>query len=304
MCLAMLASCATGKKSTGGDSLVDDNFDDGGDDVRRQGDSFVHSLSQNSLTSKTINKSSVAKVARSLANSLKGSDQSVKGKLESLIAAERLSGKSLNSILNRVRKLSELELKRGVDREIADEVKLEVGVAALQSKNYAMMDFMLLPLKKSKKAIVRAGALNALGVMHLKEGRVPEAVQLFHEALKSKSDFEAAQLNLGFIALKNGDQATAKKMFNRVPRDWFSDYGLLIAARQTNDLAEVDSLCESILKKRSHKPTLFSCGLYEWYAKKNASKAKKLIEKAASMSGGDPKWSEQGYRVLGEIQAR
>lgn len=261
---------------------------------------FVVSLSNNNMTSLTVDGAKAEKALDRASNIKEGSDIKMKAQLAEKIAAQRLSRKGMGAVLGTAKKLADIEMKKGVQNEISPKVKLEIGIAAIYSQNYAMAEFMLDPLSTSKNRTVAAGALNALGVMTLKEGRVPEAMQLFKKSLSMVSDYEAAMLNMAFTALKYGDLDTARKMLGRLKIDWFSDYGKLVFSRQTGNDGEVKRLCEKLLKE-NHKPSVFSCGLQAWYQEKNPKKARELINKALQMRGGPNAWEQKGYKILEQI---
>ena len=302
-----LQNCATdsdksGGDKKGGDSEESKDDDDGDVDTKKQsGSTFVHSLSNSSLTSWTVSRSKADDISKGLLEDAKGPDEKIKGLLASLIATQRLSGQPIQTVLESGRRLADIELKAGVNNEIPDTAKLEIALAAVQSKNFAMFDFMITPLLTAKDSKIRAGALNAMGVVTLDEGRIPEAVQYFKKALKSDSDYQPAMLNMGFVALLYGDADTAKSMLNRVRPDWYTKSGQLVIARQSGEKATATKLCAKLMP-RSHKPTVFNCGLHEWLSNNSAVKAKELINKALKLKGGPPSWDERGYEVLNAIR--
>ena len=301
----VLVSCATGgkKKKVGGSKAVSkasENFDDA-EEERESGSTLVSSLSNNPMTSKVVSGGNAEKALSRISGSMKGTDAQKKVKLKSKIAAQRLSRKSLSQVLSSARSLADIEMKSGLKKGLPSSVKLEIGIAAMMNKNFAMADFMLLPLKSSKNRKIAAGAYNALGVLALKEGRIPEAVKFFESALSKSSNYEAAMLNLGFVALNGGDLDTAKKMLNRVKPDWYTESGLLILARRQGNSSAAEAKCKKIMGKRKHKPTYFNCGLNAWFGEKNAKKARNLINSALKMRGGNTNWDQKGYKILEKI---
>jgi lipopolysaccharide biosynthesis regulator YciM len=302
----MLVNCATtsdkaGEGDDGDVKEVDKSEQDDGDRGKQSGSTFVNSLSNSSMTSWTVKRSRAESISKKLLDDAKGSDEKMKELLSSLVATQRLSGQNFPAVLETGRRLADVELKAGANKEIPDTAKLEIALAAAQASNFAMFDFMITPLLTSKDSKIRAGALNALGVITLDEGRVPEAVQYFKKALKSDSDYRPAMLNLGFVALQYGDLDTAKSMLTRVRQDWFAKSALLVIARQSGDKSETTSLCTKLLP-RSHKPTVFNCGLNEWLSNNSSAKARDLINKALKLKGGPPSWDEKGYEALNNIR--
>ena len=264
---------------------------------------FVQSFANNPMTSHTVNKSKADQVAAKLESGMQGSKEKDKRGLEGLVSARRLAGKPLDEVINTAKHIAEIEMRRSVDKDISDDLKLEIAIAAMQNGKYALADFYLDQLvSKSKDASAKAGALNALGVIATRQDRIPEAVSLFKEALKVNSGYKAAKLNLGFLALGGGDFSLAKRMLSDMQGDWFVDSGLLIVARLENDSSRTDSLCAKVLgKKPDHKPTLFNCGVFEWQNKRNAEKAKEYLTKSVKVQGGQGSWDEKAYRLIGNI---
>ena len=306
--LSSLLSCAGDKKATvdkpntgseePADSQPDDNVS-----VSATRKNFVQSFSNNQLTSHTVSKSKADQVAAKIESNMQGAKDKDKRSLEGLVSARRLAGKPLDEIMNSARQIAEIEMSKSVDKDISDDLKLEIAIAAMSNGKYALADFYLDQLvSKSKDANAKAGALNALGVIAIRQDRFPEAVALFKEALKVNSGYKAAKLNLGFLALGGGDFGLAKRMLNEMQGDWFVDSGLLVVERLENDNAKADGLCSKVLAKKSeHKPTLFNCGLHEWQGKRNAEKAKEFLTKAVKARGGKPGWDEKAYRLIGNI---
>ncbi len=302
----LLWSCASTdeeKGSVGGTGLIQRPSGGGNSEGYRRGQSLTHSLSNNKLTNRIVSRSNAKEVSNRLKGSVKGQDAKSKEALEGMVSAQRLSGVSVETIFKSVRQIADIELKKGVNNDVRDQIKLEVGLAALTQKNYALAEFMLEPLLTSKLAKVKAGAANALGIMAQKEGRIPEAVQMWKTALKAEPGYQAALLNLGFTSLEYGDFETARKMLTRLPEDWFTLSGLIVVNRLRGKNAEVKRLCDIVLKQKpNHKPSVFNCGLFEWQANKNAKKARSMINKAIKLPGGPQSWEQKGFRVLEDIK--
>lgn len=249
---------------------------------------MVNSLSNNSLTSYTVSDGKAEGLAAKFAG---GKD---KKSLESKISAERLARKSVSQVMADAKKLAELEMEKSAGRSISEDVKLEVALAAIGSKNYSLAEYYLQDLTSSKDAKARAGAYNALGVIALKDDRVPEAVLYFKEALKANGNYKPALLNLGFVALKGGDTAVAKKALDSMQSDWFVQYGMITVARLEGNESKASEACDRVLKQEAgHKPALFNCALLEYQNKKNLDKAKDLVGKASKAKGGESGWDSR-----------
>lgn len=307
--LFAIGSCAGDKKKdkgeavSGGDSEpADSPAQDDSVSVSAGRKNLIQSFSNNRLTSRTVNRSKADQLAAKLESAVQGKDKD-KRSLEGLLSARRLAGKPIDDVIATARHIADLEMRKSVDRDVSDDLKLELALAAMQASKYAMADFYLDQLiTKSKDANAKAGAFTALGVIAVRQDRIPEAVAFFKEALKANSGYKAAKLNLGFLALSGGDLGLAKRMLSDVQDDWFVDSGLLIVARLEGDNGRADSLCSKVLAKRSdHKPTLFNCGLHEWQGKRSAEKAKEYLNRAVKARGGEGSWDEKAYRLIGNI---
>jgi tetratricopeptide (TPR) repeat protein len=304
--LLILTSCATsGDKdednikadSRGGDSKIEDNSSSGGGGVSAERNTFTNSWSNNQLTSHTINASKAEQQVEGLPLNSKE-----KKTLEGRLSAERLAKKSTAAALSSAKRIAEMEMERGASRQISDEVKLDLALAAINNKNFAFAEYFLTELFESKNARVKAAAYNALGVVALRDNRVPEAVAYFKESLKVISSYKPALLNLGFAALKGGDIDTAKRAFSSMQDDWFVQYGMISVARLEGQDKRADELCDRVLKKEpGHKAALFNCGLHEHQANRDYNKARSLLEKSGKARGGEPGWDEQAFRMITQV---
>src|SRR5690606_38649280 len=111
---------------------------------------FVNSFSNNQLTSHTV---SIGK-ADSLAAKFQGGKD--KKSLESRISAERLARKSSAQVLSVAKRLADLEMEKGAGRTVSEDVKLEIALAAISSKNYSLAEYYLQDLIGSKDAKAKA----------------------------------------------------------------------------------------------------------------------------------------------------
>ena len=263
--------------------------------VSAQRATLINSLTNNSLTSRTISLGKAEQQASRLSPNAKD-----KKTLEGRISALRLAKKPVNSLLDAAKKLADLEMKRGgVNNQIDDDVKLELAIGAVNSKKFALAEYYLQNLFSSKSAKVRAGAYNLTGVIALRNGRIPTAVVNFKESLKNISSYRPAQLNLGFIALRGGDVSTSKRAFSSMQSDWFVQTGLVTISRLEGNQNRVQSLCSKLLS-RNHKPTLYNCGLHEFQVKKNYKQAKVLMNKAVK-ARGNKEWDTAIYKMITKV---
>lgn len=265
-----------------------------------KGKSFVHSLNNNPLTSRMISFKTANRIAVDMSKSSKSN--SLQG-FKNLIAAQRLAGAPISQILGLLKKLAAFVKKKNKANKIPEESLLELGLSALQHRQYGMAVFQFQSLLNAKNRRVRAGAYNAMGLIALREGRVPEAVEYWQQALKSASRYQASLLNLGFMSLKFGHFEAAKRYLSKVSGDWFAKSGLLVSNRLMNRTGVTSRICAKLLSSHpDHKPTVFNCGIHEWQSNNNIQKAKKLIGRALKMQGGPSAWDNHGYKILGSVQ--
>lgn len=292
---ALAVACTTTEKQQ--ETPSQGAADDAGGDESGQSRAIVsanrvtltNSWSNNPLTSQTINRGK----AESESQSIDGKD---KRSLEGKASAMRLAGKSGSSMLAIAKRIAEAEMEKAPNKEIDAALKLEIALGAMSSREFALALYFLEDIAADKKAPVRvrAGAFNAMGVIALKEDRIPEAVVEFRQSLKEDPNYKPAKLNLAFTALKGGGIPTAKSLLGDMQNDWFVRYGLISVERMEGDTGKAVDLCERVLdKESSHKAALFNCGLVEGQNKRNLSKALEFIERASKAKGGEAGWDER-----------
>ncbi len=312
-----LTSCATtegGKKKKEGKesaSSKDDDDDDSGKKGGRDDESysssgsgtFVYSLSNNGLTPYTVNSAKAKNNADDLEGKLKNPTGKDRKDLVALMAAKRLAGEGVVPVFNIAKRLMIVEMKEDIKREMPEVAMLELALASIQSKQIPMAEHWIGKLLRSKNPKTKAAAYTAEGMIALLDNRLPEAVAFWNDALKAKSDYEPARLNIGFTALKYGDYKTAKAMFEGVNRDWFVMTGQMQAERLADNSNEAASLCKTILEKKpNYKPALFSCALNEYQGLGNLAKARTDLEHIGKLSGGPSTIDEKSFLVLGKIE--
>lgn len=269
----------------------------------RTGSTYVHSLSNNPMTSRIAAVNKATAYANKISQQTRGPKGQTISNFESLIAAERIARVPLARLLKHMRRLAEITRKGTKHQKVSELARLEIAVAAVQQNQYGMANFLLNDLKLAKNKKVKAGAFNAIALLAMRDGRVPEAVSFWKESLKAHSTYVPALLNLGFVSLMFGHFEATKRFLSQVEGDWFSESGLLVAERLMNNTQETSRLCTKILKTHAkHKPTLFNCGVHEWQSNKNVAKAKQLIGKALNTRGGPNSWDNRGYRVLESVR--
>lgn len=261
---------------------------------------LINSLSNNSLTSRTIDRSRAADFAGQHSGT-RSKDINTVG---AAIAALRLSGQSVNEAMANARVIADLEMAKNVDREIPEHVQLELGLIGLQTGRLGFAEYWLDRLLKSKSSTIRASAINAKGIMAIRMDRIPEAVVLFKEALAVNNEYRPALLNIGFLALQGGDVATAKRALAGMQDDWYVESGLISVLRLEGESEKAEGLCDRVLAKRPrHKPTLINCGINSWQGRKDYKKARDYLNRALAVAGGAAAWDEKTGRLLGAIDS-
>lgn len=261
---------------------------------------FVNSYSNNPFTSKTINRAAAASQAEKLSATIKDGNTPT---LFAFVSASRLAGRSLSDAVSASRIIVDQTVRRGgVGRELSDSVRLELAIHALYGGKLAFAETMLEFVLKAKDPRLRAAAHNLIGVIALRQDRIPEAVFAFKEALKEENSFVAARLNLGFLALYGGDFGLARKMLGDMQEDWFVQSGLLIIDRMTGDVSKADAHCANVLKsKPNHKPTLYNCALHAFQGKQNYKEARDLLNRMLKIQGGLVSWDNKAGFALGQV---
>jgi tetratricopeptide (TPR) repeat protein len=261
---------------------------------------LVNSISNNGLTSKSIDRSRAADFAGQHGG---GRSKDINA-VAAAIAAHRLAGHSFNEAMGDAKVIADLEMAKNVERDIPELVQLELGLIGVQTGRLAFAEFWLDKLIKSKNATIRASAMNAKGVMAVRMDRIPEAMVMFKEALGASNDYKPALMNIGFLALQGGDAATAKKALGSMQDDWYVQSALVTVFRLDGEVDKADGVCDQILAKRpKHKPTLINCGINAWQGKKDYKKARDYINKALAVVGGLAIWDEKSSKLLGAIDA-
>ena len=280
----------------------DDDDDESGGSFKGSGDrtsprsTLTQSLSNNILTSQTINISKAGQIVDKM--------QSGKGKgfFEEKLSAERLARRGVGPVMATARRVAALEMEKGATNSLSDPVKLEIALAAMAAKNYYLAEYLLPLLVESKLPRVKAGAHNALGVMALIADRVPEAVLYFKESLKIVENYKPAMLNLGVSALKGGDLALAKRYLGDMQNDWFVQVNMITIARLEGNNSKAGELCSKLVSKYpDHKAALFNCALFELQNKEAYAKARSYAEKATRAKHGEAAWDEKVFNLTNTI---
>ncbi len=264
---------------------------------------FTYSLGNNPLTSKTVNAAKAKEFADELEAKLNQPSAKDRKDLIALMASKRLSGQGIGSVFQVAKKLMVVEMKEDIRREMPEVAQLELALASLHSRQFSMAEHWIEKLMDSKNEKTKAAALTAKGMIAQLDNRLPEAVALWNEAIKIRSDYEPARLNIGFTALRFGDFRTAKAMLAGMDADWFVQTGQMQAERLADSPKEAAELCNSIFAKRkSYKPAMFSCALNDYQGLNNPAKARIELEQIAKTEGGPTTIDEKAYLTIGRIE--
>ena len=261
---------------------------------KKYGSTMITSLSNSGFTSRRVNKES--------ASSLAAGEAKTRQELEASLFSQRLAYSSLDLVIQKAKAVVAEELKKGVENDLSETLKLELALAAVQAKNAGFARLYLNQLSSSKNPKIRAGAINAAGVMALIAGDIPDSVVLFKEALAASPNYPAALFNLGFVSLKFGDFEGARAYLEPLGDDWYAQSGILVAVRNLGDNARADGICSRLLGKYSNnKMILFNCGLYFLQNKGDKAKARDLVTKAVKLEGGQQRWDDDAYKILEKL---
>ncbi|MCX6131605.1 MAG: hypothetical protein NTX25_21410, partial [Proteobacteria bacterium] len=303
----LLSSCATTSKTDSSpDSASESKDSKKADDETVISSNFVtlsYSLSNNSLTSKTINVAKAKEIADDLESKLANPTAKDRKDLIALIAAKGLAGQGVGPAFQTAKKLMLVEMREDIRHEMPEVAQLELALAAIQSRQFPMAEHWIGKLQSSKSDKIRAAALTARGMIAMIDGRLPEATALWNEALGQKKDYEPARLNIALTALRYGDHRTAKAMLSGLSEDWFVLTAMIQIERLADNPKEAAQLCASIMeKKKNYKPALFSCALNEYQGLGNLAKARNALEALAKTDGGPASLDERAYLTISKIE--
>jgi len=263
----------------------------------------VSSNSNNPLSGFAVSRSKAEESVQKLEAAVRDKNAHDQGNFLGLMTAQRLAGMSTEKVIATGKRLAELEMKKNVERELPDAGKLEIALTAIRANQFGMAEHFIGMLLKSKNARIRAGAYNAEGIMAMHDGRLPEAMVAWNEALKLVNDYQPALFNAGFVALKHGDYKTAKQMLGGLQENWFAASGLIVAERLSGDSGKASSLCDRVLGKEPHyKVGLYNCGLLEFQNVKNYDKAKSYLNRAVKEKGGKGDFDERAYKFISKME--
>ena len=297
------ASTAGSKRSgaMGSNDNTADDLDEGfGDDSASlpSGQTLMLSLGKNSYAQPRLSLQRVNERADALASKQRLS----KVDLENLIMLQGLARRPFGEIWENAQKLS--RMLKG-NKGISDLLKLNLGIAALRSRKYAIADYFLTPLTTARMGRIKASANNAIGIMYMLEENYQEASLAFKRALSASSAYLPAAFNLGMLQLRFGNFAMARRTLGDIQPDWFINASMLVIERHLGNVARANSLCKKVLQQKpNHKMSKLNCAIIEFEENKNYKKARKLLQEAAKISGGGEFWENVIYKLLEEIDTK
>ena len=305
--LVVSTACAStaGSKKSGSlrsDDNIADDLDEGFDGEETStpsGPTLMLSLGKNSYAKPRL---SMQKINERI-DTLTSKQRPNKADLENLIMLQCLARRPFGEIWVHAQKLS--RMLKG-NKGISNMIKLNLGVAALRSRKYAIADYFLDPLATElRSGRIKASANNAMGVMYLLEQNYQEASLAFKRALSASSAYLPAAFNLSMLQLRFGNFAMARRTLGDIPPDWFINASMLIIERHLGNIARANGLCKKVLQQQpNHKMSKLNCAIIEFEENKNYKKARKLLQEAARISGGGGLWENVIYRLLEEIDTK
>ena len=303
----LLSACATFSKqnedagSAEADNFVNESNNFANEDSSRYaaGSTLVLSLGRNKYSSPKV---SLTKINENIDRLASKQRLTIKD-LEHLIALQSLARKPFWEVWTNAQKLS--RLIQG-NKGISETARLDIGIAALKAGRYSIAEYFLGPLTtESKFAKIRASAANAIGIMYILERNYQEAAIYFRKSLSSFSSYMPAILNLGFLKLKFGNFASARRTLGIAPSDWFTNTGMIVIERHLGNISRANSLCATVLKRNpNHKMSKVNCAIIEFKENKNYKRARKLLQEAAKIHGGGEARENLIYKLLEEIDTK
>lgn len=269
-----------------------------------QTNTLTTSLSSNRMTSKTVDKKNIGRLAEQLRSATMSRGAKAYGELISYLAIDRLNGGNLQSAFSIAKQIVSIEMQKDIRRNLPEISQLDLALISIQARKLSMAEYWLNQIAKSKRPILRAAELNARGIIALIDNRLPEAVDFWNQSLRFKSDYEPARLNLGFMALTYGDFSTARKMLYGLNADWFVKSGIIQAERLANNTRKVNSLCNDFDERSARtKPVLLSCALNTYQGLGNAGDAIKQLNDLLDISGGPESLDKTARQLIGRIKS-
>lgn len=260
---------------------------------------FVYSLFYPQITGQSLDEKKAKSKAIAIRSSFEKTKMITPENLEKFVSFQRIAKISLDETLNDLKKMSQISSGK-LDLNLSETMRLNLALIAIQSKKIAMAEFYLSDLTTSNSKTIAAAAFNALGLSAFWDERFPEALLFFQKAIETNSSFQAASLNLGFLALKLGHLDLARKHLTGLDH-WYASLGLITVARLSEDEKSAAEHCVNLNAKNS-KIAFINCSLLEAQNQKNQAKAKETIKKAVSISIASKEINDLAQKLLTKIK--
>lgn len=309
---SIMVSCATGKKKQDPDSETTpgrgnvEPQDSGSGSISAERRLVIQSLGRDALMQHPINRQKVDQLVAKLTPLIQSgkADHRV---LEVYLSAQRLGSHNLSEQAGTARAIADQAMRKNVDFELPSPIRLELAISAAESGKLALAEFFLDPLFKSKEGRIRAGAFNLLGVIAVKQERIPEAVVAFQESLKSANDYRPAKINLGMLALDGGDFNLARSLLSESGDNALVASGEVTIVRFKDSPERAAELCKSASSKHpDFKPLLFNCALNDLQGRRDLPRAKEYLSRMIRAPGTDrraEKYNDRAQRLSMALDA-
>lgn len=127
------------------------------------------------------------------------------------------------------------------------------------------------------------GTYNNMGVSFLTQGKAPEAIEKFKQAVALESTHYEANYNLGWIALNSGDYQLAADSFTNAlkskPGETGAKLGLAISSRGLADYKTAERLYDEIMAaEKDNESAYFNAATLQEIYTKNFKKALQILQ--------------------------
>lgn len=275
--------------------------DDGDFYVSNDLETFLYSLGNHPLTGLALPKQKIGELAKQLEVLLKNPKLQTPYRFEAQLPLARLSGASLNQLIDMARKVHNQELLVDPKASLSENVHLELASAAIKERKFALAEYHLDRVMASGDPAFRAAALNVRGYLAYREGVPMMAMAYWREALIVAPDYVPARLNTALVALESGDPRTASANLAGLPLVPATQLARLVALRQSEKPSQVANLCGSLPKKVEYMPLALSCALNLYEGLGQVKAGKSALNKVAKTSKVPRAVEQRAYKALERI---
>lgn len=270
---AAIAERRSRKLDPVGEALADE--DDGDFYVSNDLETYLHSLGQHPLSGLALPTEKLKELTKQLEALLKNPKLQTPYRFEARLPLARLSGAGLKELVEMARRAHDQELLMDAKASLSENVHLELAIAAIKERQFALAEYHLDRVMTSGDPAFRAAALNVRGYFSYRNGAPMMAMAYWREALVVAPDYVPARLNSALVALEFGDGRTALANLSGLPVLPVTQLARLVGLRQTEKPSQVGNLCGSLPKKIEYAPLGLTCALnlYEGLRQVKAGKA-------------------------------